>query len=113
MSKTTLRNRHIITLAYMHRYVYPIAAVALPLMSGKEGILLAMGCAFILLAIYDLVGYKCRWKHICCSWQNAKRQAMTPHCISWHTGVKSYIYGSAATDGLFGVAVMVVHFLVR
>ena len=63
-----------------------------------------MGMGLLLFAIYSFVGYKLRWKHIFCSYQNANHQKMTPDCINWNTVKKSDAYGVPAIFAILGVA---------
>lgn len=65
--KRASRNSGVIALAYMDRYVYPIALALLPVLFKNEVGLLAMGIGFVLLALYGFIGYTRRWKHIYCS----------------------------------------------
>ena len=110
MSKTSSRNSRVILLAYTHRYVYPILAVALPMLLEKQYILLAMGIGFLLIALYDLVGYCCRWKHIYCSYQNAHHQKMTPNHILWSNVKKTDAFGSSAIFGFLGTVMIIMQF---
>lgn len=110
MSKRSSRDFTIILLAYAHRYVYPILIVALPMLYGKENMLLAMGIGCILFAIYDLIGYIRRWKHIYCSFQNAYHQKMTPSHIVWSKVKKTDAYGIPAIFGFLGIAMIIIHF---
>lgn len=72
--------------------------------------LLAMGIGCVLFAVYELVGYICRWKHIYCSYQNAYHQKMTPNNIRWHTVKKTDAYGISTIFGFLGIAMIIIHF---
>ena len=111
MSKHSNRNHIIVFLAYMHRYVYPIMVVVLPMLIGMEYALFGMGIGFLLLALYDLIGYILRWKHIYCSYQKAHRKEMTPDDIRWHTIKKSEAFGIPAISGFMGITSMIVYFI--
>lgn len=94
INRTQRRRFGIILLAYLHRYAYPLLAVILPLLTqSKMNAVLYMGIAFILLALYDFLGFKFRWIHIFCSYQNAYHKRMTPDHINWNSIKKSDAYG--------------------
>lgn len=98
------RNTAIMIAAYTHRYIFPICAVVAPLCWAKTSFFLGFGASFSFLALYDIIGYQLRWKHIYCSYQNAHRQKMTPDHIIWSNIKKSDVYGGAAVFGVFGMA---------
>ena len=104
----------VLLLAYMHRYLFPIAVGILPLLIartiGMDYLFVLWGCAFILYASYDIIVYKCRWRHIYCSYQNASRRKMTPDHVHWDEIKKSDIYGMSAIWGCFGVISIIVSF---
>lgn len=104
------RNTMVILLAYMHRYVYPVLIIILPLLFGGDALLLFMGIGFLMLAAYDLIGYKCRWKHIFCSLQNAYHKKMTPASVNWSKVRRSDAYGIPAIFGVFGAAMILCYF---
>ena len=112
MRKRPARNK-IIFLAYLHRYVYPIMVIVLPMLIGMEYALLGIGIGFLLLALYDLVGYILRWKHIYCSHQEAHREKMTPDDIKWHTIKKSEAFGLPAIGVFMGITFINVYFICR
>ena len=111
MSKHSNRNHTIVFLAYMHRYVYPIMIFVLPILIGTEYALLGMGIGFLLLALYDLVGYILHWKHIYCSYQNAHRKEMTPDDIKWSTIKKTEAFGISAISGIMGIIVIITYLI--
>ena len=104
------KNTIIIILAYANRYIYPFMILLLPMLGGKEFYLLVMGICTIFFAIYEFVGYKCKWKHIYCSYQDAYHQKMTPNNIRWHQVKKSDAYGIPLFCGVLGVAMIIIHF---
>ena len=113
MRKRDSREMRIIILAYLHRYVYPILVFLLPMLFRKllgEAAFLAIGIGVVLFALYTFVGYRCRWKHIYCSYQNAYRQKMTPYRIRWYTIKKSDAYGVPLVFGILGVAMIIAYF---
>ena len=58
----------------------------------------------IAFAIWSLIGYKRKWKHIYCSFQNAYHQKMTPNNIQWHKIKKSDAYGVSLIFLILGLA---------
>jgi hypothetical protein len=115
MRKTVLkwktRNRVIISLAYAHRYLYPILVVLIPLLIGRANLFLLMGICVSAFSAYSFLGYKLRWKHIYCSYQIAYRKEVTPDHIRWGMIKKSDAYGVPIIFGVMGVACVVCHFL--
>ena len=81
----------IVPLAYCHRYVFLIAIVFGALLFPMRLLAMSIGC--LIYAIWTFVGYKCRWKHIFCSYQNAYHSKMTPQKIDWERISKSDAYG--------------------
>jgi len=112
MSKRDSQGLRIMILAYAHRYAYPILIFLFPFLFGESYFFLVLGIGLVLLALYDLIGYLCRWKHLFCSYQNAHRRQMTPHKILWHTIKKSDICGGSAVWAFLGIAAIVTHFFV-
>lgn len=104
----------VMLLAYMHRYLFPIALGILPMLIaeviGEDYLFELWGCAFLIYALYDIIGYKCKWRHIYCSYQNSSHQRMTPNHVHWDDVKKSDIYGMSALMGCFGVILIIVSF---
>ncbi len=100
----------ILILAHLHRYgvVYPLF-ILMPVF-GDEHELLVFGSVFIAWAVYTVVGYKMRWKHIFCSFQ-PMRQKMTPDRIRWHEIKSGDVYGMVAIIAFGGIMAFVVHFI--
>lgn len=86
-------------LAYADRYVYPIVIL---LFLIKKRFLIA-GVLSLIWAIYKLIGYKLKWKHIFCSYQNAAHQKMTPGEIDWSMVKKSDVYVIPAVFSVIGI----------
>lgn len=105
MRRRSFSNDVTIFLAYMHRYVFIFLAILLPGM--KDG-LTGIGAGLLLYAVYSLAGYLLRWKHICCSYQNACHQKMTPNHVDWSRIKKRDAYGIPAIFGLLGIALMLI-----
>lgn len=93
-------------LAYLHRFVFPILIFAVPLCFSDErsNLLLGIGIGCIVYALYSLLGYVLRWKHIYCSYQNAYHEEMTPHNVNWGKIKKSDAYGIPLIFGVLGIA---------
>ena len=92
MSKHSKRENRIIALAYLHRYGFLIGMVVCAAVFSQVRYLI-FGIGFLLYAIWSFVGYKLRWKHIFCSYQNAYHKSMTPNNIRWGWVKKSDAYG--------------------
>lgn len=81
----------IIALAYFHRYGWIAAMFALVLILRET--LFVSAVSAIAYAVWTFVGYKCRWRHIFCSHQNAYHIKMTPERIDWEWVKKYDAYG--------------------
>ncbi len=81
----------IIALAYFHRYGWIAAMFALVLILRETFFVFAVSA--IAYAVWTFVGYKCRWRHIFCSYQNAGHRKMTPERIDWDRIEKYDAYG--------------------
>lgn len=112
MNSTKKRNIVICMLAYFHRYFYWVCVLAFTFCFGPDFALLRMGLGFLLFAVYSLLGYILRWKHIYCSYQNAYRQTMTPNHIVWSKIRKTDAYGCPAIFGVLGLGMVVCQFFV-
>ncbi len=95
-----------IVLAYANRYLYPILLLASLVFEN----FLISGIAFLIFAIYELVGYICKWKHIFCSYQNAYHKKMTPNNINWSLVRKSDAYGIPAFFGICGILSIIIYY---
>ena len=91
MSKGEASAKRVIALAYFHRYGWWVVMAGLVLIM-PERILYILGACSVLFSIWSLIGYKLKWKHIYCSFQNAHRKTMTPHNVRWGQMKKSYGY---------------------
>ena len=103
----------IMLLAYIHRYLFPIILGIFPTIAkiiGEDYLYELWGCAFLIHALYGIIGYKRKWKHIYCSYQNSNRQKMTPNHIHWDDVKKSDIYGMSTLMGCFGTILIIVSF---
>lgn len=70
-----------------------------------------MGIYLIAFALYQFIGYKCKWKHIFCSYQNSYRKKMTPDKINWSKVKKSDAYGLPIIFGTLGILIIIVSIL--
>ena len=100
MNKTT---KKIIALAYFHRYGW-IAVMMICFAIWSEQMMCILSVGSIAFAIWSLIGYNRKWKHIYCSFQNAYHQKMTPNNIQWHKIKKSDAYGVPLIFLILGLA---------
>ena len=103
MSKHSEKEKRIIALAYLHRYGWIAIAFLLTLIHPK---FLFISC--IVFSIWSFVGYKCRWKHIFCSYQNAYHIKMTPDSIDWNWIKKSDAYLIPIIFFIIGIAGVII-----
>ena len=103
MSKGTANGKRIIALAYFHRYGW-IAVMTICVVIWSEQMMYILSVGSIAFAIWSFIGYKRKWKHIYCSFQNAYRQKMTPNNIQWHKIKKSDAYGVPLILLILGLA---------
>ena len=106
MSKHGKKESRIIALAYLHRYGWLLGTVVCAGTFSRVRYLI-FGIGLLLYAIWSFVGYKLRWKHIFCSYQNAYHKAMTPNNIRWGWVKKSDAYGVPIIFLIFSVACLV------
>lgn len=105
------------TCAFLYRYAFPIAIIAVPNVivklfyeNAKESLFLWVGIMSILFAGYSLIGYVCKWKHIFCAFQNAYHEKMTPEHINWNRIEKRDAYGIPIIFFALGIILVVVSF---
>ena len=103
MSKGTAKGKRIIALAYFHRYGW-IAVMMICVAIWSEQMMYILSVGSIAFAIWSLIGYRRKWKHIYCSFQNANHQEMTPNNIQWHKIKKSDAYGVPLIFLILGLA---------
>ena len=94
----------------MHRYGWIVVAFGCIAVFNKKALCI-MGIAFILFSVWSFVGYKCKWRHIYCSYQNAYHQEMTPYTIRWHKIKKSDAYGMPIIFTILGIALLLVEII--
>ena len=97
----------VIFLAYMHRYGW-IAAMVICIALWPEYIFHILCASCLLVSAWSLVGYKRRWRHIYCSYQNAGHQKMTPRVIVWSKISKSEAYGAPLVFLVVGLVMLLV-----
>ncbi len=95
MSKSDTTAKKIIILAYFHRYGWIAAMLGCIgcIAIWPEQMLYSLSISAIAFSIWSFVGYKLKWRHIYCSFQNAYREKMTPHSTRWSQIKKSDAYG--------------------
>lgn len=98
--------RWIIALAYYHRYGWIFTMIALTLIWPKQFAYI-VGCGGIIFSVWSFVGYKCKWRHIYCSHQNASHEKMTPNSIQWSRVKTSDAYGIPIIFFVLGVALII------
>ena len=110
MGKMDATAKKVMALAYFHRYGW-IAAILMCVAIWPEQLMYVLSIGPILFSAWSLIGYKCKWKHIYCSFQNAYRQKMTPHCVRWHQVKKSDAYGIPLLFLVLGLAMLILAIL--
>ena len=107
MNKSEKRTWRIIALAYFHRYGW-IAVMLVCLAIWPEKMMHILAVSSLVFSVWSFFGYKKKWKHIYCSYQNACHQKMTPNHIQWHKVKKSDAYGVPFIFFLFSLALFAV-----
>ncbi len=103
MNKKDVTAKKIIALAYLHRYGW-IVILMVCIIIRPTYMLYSSGAGCVAFSIWSFVGYKCKWKHIYCSFQNAYHQKMTPHSVHWNQIKKSDAYGVPLIFLVLGLA---------
>ena len=105
MSRMNTTEKKVIALAYFHRYGwFAIMLACIVIWSEQTPYIFCAGC--IIYSIWSFVGYKCKWRHIYCSFQNAYHQKMTPNFVYWEQVKKSDAYGVPLIFFIFGLALL-------
>ncbi len=109
MSKKSKDYSFVVLLAYLHRYLFPIMCIALPLIIAEteKQTFFVIGTMAIIFALYTLIGVILKWKHIFCSFQNAYHEKMTPNRVNWERIRKIDLYGVPCIFGLLGIACVI------
>lgn len=100
----------VIALAYFHRYGWIVVMLVLRFLFSDERYYVLF-VSVIIYAIWTFLGYKLKWKHIFCSYQNAYRVKMTPNAINWNWVDKKDAYGVPLFFLLAGVAGLILAIL--
>ena len=111
MSKNNKAAKQIIALAFFHRYGWIIVMMALWFILPHQMLYYTTSVCFIVFSIWSFIGYKRKWRHIFCSYQNAYRRKMTPHSIHWQKMKKSDAYGVPLIFFIMGLALLCVQML--
>ena len=82
----------IIALAFFHRYGW-FAVMLLFVAVFNDYVSHVLTGGSMIYSIWTFVGYKCKWKHIFCSYQDAYHAKMTPGAIDWDWVEKKDAYG--------------------
>ena len=97
-----------IALAFFHRYGW-IAVMFLFAAIFNDYAIHVLTGGFMIFSIWTFVGYKCKWKHIFCSYQDTYHAKMTPGAIDWDWVKKKDAYGVPLiflVVALIGIAVI-------
>ncbi|MBR6802130.1 MAG: hypothetical protein IKM61_10360 [Eubacteriaceae bacterium] len=105
MRKMSATEKKVIALAYFHRYGW-IATIMICIAIWTEYMMHILGAGSILYSIWSFVGYKLKWKHIFCSYQNAHYKRMTPDSIRWNQIKKGDAYGVPLIFFIMGFALL-------
>lgn len=100
------QRKTIIRLAYANRYAFPLLAVFIPILVSRiSGINfnILLGFSMILFGGYELIGYRLKFRHIFCSYQDAYHLKMTPEEIDWEKLRKTDVYGVPLIFIAFGI----------
>ncbi len=101
------RKKRIIALAFFHRYGW-ICTMLVVLFVLREHFLTICGSCMMIYSIWTFIGYKRKWSHIYCSYQNMCHKDMTPSDIHWNLVKKKDFYGMAAIDFVLGATVFII-----
>ena len=102
MRKENKDKSRIIALAYFHRYGWiAVMMVCIAIWFNKIGAILSIGS--LIFSAWSFVGYKNKWAHIYCSYQNVNHLKMTPDNIQWHKIKKSDAYGIPSVFLILGL----------
>ena len=103
------KNTAVIVLAYLHRYgLIAVLCVFLAVFQADTD-LLYMGIFLLVYSVWTFVGYRWKWEHIYCSYQNAYHEKMTPNSIHWDHIKLSDAYGIPLIAFLVGLACVLVY----
>ena len=114
MSERT--KKRIKLMAALIRYPIPVMIIFQGLLWGwvfrsTRAVTVSMGVGFICFGIYEIIGYRLKFRHIFCANQNMHHRKMTPEHCEWESIPKSECYGLPAIEIIIGVAIIVIGFL--
>ncbi len=107
-----LPNDLVIALAYFHRYSW-LAVMLGCIAIWTNQLPFILGITYIIYSIWTFIGYKCRWRHIFCSFQRTYRKSMTPYAIQWSQIRKRDAYGVSLLFIVAGFAMLLVGILYK
>lgn len=88
------------TLAYCHRYGWVVVILILTRFFNPW---LVVSTGSMCYALWTFIGYKMRWEHIYCSFQNAYHLPMTPGKADWKKVRKFDVYALTGTFMVLGL----------
>ena len=97
-------------LAYLHRYGW-ITAMLVCIAIWLEQMMYILSAGCIVFSMWSFIGYKCKWKHIYCSFQDAYHQEMTPKNIHWYKVKKRDAYGIPLIFFILGLVLLIIAFV--
>lgn len=103
MSRRNVYSNQIIALALFHRYGWLI--VMLTFMQFFPSLYI-VSAFFLAFDVWSFTGYKRKWKHIYCSYQNAYHKPMNPSMICWDSVKKSDVYGVSLLFFFLGIVAL-------
>ncbi len=106
MRKGEVTAWRVIALAYLHRYGWIATVLGLILIIPTLTPYI-LGGFLIVFSLWTFIGYKFKWKHIYCSYQNACRKTMTPHDIRWSQVDKIDVYGVPLIFFVLGLGMII------
>ena len=110
MKKITISEAKIMALAYLHRYGW-VAAMLVCIAIWLEQMMYILSAGCIVFSMWSFIGYKCKWKHIYCSFQDSYHQEMTPKNIQWHKVKKRDAYGIPLFFFILGLVLLIIVFV--
>lgn len=105
MNKADRTEKIIVALAYLHRYGWIAAMMVCTAIWVEKMIgIFSVGC--LSFSVWSYVGYRRKWRHIYCSFQDACHQKMTPNHVQWHKVKKRDAYGTPLVFFIIGLALL-------
>lgn len=82
-----------IALGYFTRWYLVVFSILSASLLRNNAAFLTIGIIFIVCGVHLFVGYKLKWKHILCAYQNWYHEKMNPDLNNWSSLKKSDVYG--------------------